>query len=1023
MNKIYKRGLVLVLILALCLAHVGFGQQEDLSRVDEIDAYIRDNFKSLKVPGLSVGIVEKGEVHYLNYGVKDLETKERVDQTTRYEIASISKSFTALGVASLESQGLINLQDPVSMYIDDFHGLFQGSRYEITIGELLYHTSGFGVETISIFREDTSPDALMKIAQSLSGTELEREPSQAFEYATINYAVLGAIIGQVTGQSYQDYMMEEVIGPLGMGSTFIGDTEGKTNMAQGHKISFFAPKAFASPKFRNNDPAGYIVSSAEDMVEYIRFQVGLKQTDLSDLLEKSHAANTNVANFAGRFYSYGWFNELNGFNELTHGGMNPNYATYISINENLESGIIILSNANSDNIAEFGAILARALYGGDFEVIQNRAGALDTPLSAFAIVFSVALLVVVALWVFIIYEVIKKKRTRGFERGSIKKIIFFIIFNIPLCYGIYIFPKAAGGFDWYTVLRWSTTSLKTCTLLIVASVIMCQVTYAGLLYFRPKNEYMKETPEIVLLGLTSGISNAIVIFLITSSLGAQGNIGYIVYYFMVALTTYIFARRTVEVKLANLSQLMIRNLREKIFSKLFTANLEEFEGMDTGGIVAVITNDIGIIGGLAGLVILLITSVITILAAFVFLATVSLFGTVLVIGVILLGGSLFSYLNYRAETYVDIARETQNDFLRKVEAMIGGFKDLVLHNNKKKEYREEISEINQEFVFNNLKAFRTFINAFMIGESLFIVVLGVIAFGFTLFFTEFSQANLTSFVLVLIYILGPLNAIINAMPRLIQIRVASDRVRRLLLQLPEKQETILGMDQSQSRVTSFEAQGVTFKYESAGLGRGFGVGPIDLKVKQGEILFVIGGNGSGKSTLIKLISGLYDLHEGQLLIDDQPVTSAEIGECISAVFADSFLFDKVYNCDLSSKEKMVNDYLRILELDEKVELVDGMFTTIALSTGQRKRLHLLRCFLEDKPIYIFDELAADQDPQFRQFFYRTMLPQMKEDGKIVIAVTHDDHYFDVADRVIKLNYGKIDDLNEHEEIMINQSIS
>jgi ABC-type siderophore export system fused ATPase/permease subunit len=199
-----------------------------------------------------------------------------------------------------------------------------------------------------------------------------------------------------------------------------------------------------------------------------------------------------------------------------------------------------------------------------------------------------------------------------------------------------------------------------------------------------------------------------------------------------------------------------------------------------------------------------------------------------------------------------------------------------------------------------------------------------------------------------------------------------------------------------------------FKYESENEEEPFTIGPLDFEAKRGEITFIIGGNGSGKTTLAKLLTGLYIPEEGYIQIEGKEIEKNQLGEYFSTVFSGFHLFEKLYDVDISKKEKVVDNYIKLLRLQDKVEIKENSFSTIDLSGGQRKRLALLQCYLEDAPIYLFDEVAADQDPEFRKFFYRNLLMRMKEEGKIVIAITHDDHYFDVADRIIKMDMGKIE---------------
>lgn len=130
----------------------------------------------------------------------------------------------------------------------------------------------------------------------------------------------------------------------------------------------------------------------------------------------------------------------------------------------------------------------------------------------------------------------------------------------------------------------------------------------------------------------------------------------------------------------------------------------------------------------------------------------------------------------------------------------------------------------------------------------------------------------------------------------------------------------------------------------------------------------------------------------------------------STVFADFYLFDKLYGISYEGKETEIQRYLEILQLSDKVQIQDGKFSTTKLSTGQKKRLALLVTYLEDRYIYLFDEWATDQDPEFRLFFYDSLLPELKFKGKCVIAVTHDDRYFNLADRVIKMDLDKMKSL-------------
>jgi putative ATP-binding cassette transporter len=200
-----------------------------------------------------------------------------------------------------------------------------------------------------------------------------------------------------------------------------------------------------------------------------------------------------------------------------------------------------------------------------------------------------------------------------------------------------------------------------------------------------------------------------------------------------------------------------------------------------------------------------------------------------------------------------------------------------------------------------------------------------------------------------------------------------------------------------------------FDYERQGQSSLFSLGPLSLDVRPGELLFIVGGNGSGKTTLLKLLAGLYPPKEGTLYlggncIDDD--NCADYRNLFAVLFPDYYLFDRFYGHQNPDEERLYQA-LQTMELAHRVAWLDGQFSDLNLSAGQSKRLALICADLEDSPILLLDEVAADLDPAFRRFFYESYLPQIKATGKTIIAVSHDETYFHVADRVIKLDAGRI----------------
>jgi putative ATP-binding cassette transporter len=204
--------------------------------------------------------------------------------------------------------------------------------------------------------------------------------------------------------------------------------------------------------------------------------------------------------------------------------------------------------------------------------------------------------------------------------------------------------------------------------------------------------------------------------------------------------------------------------------------------------------------------------------------------------------------------------------------------------------------------------------------------------------------------------------------------------------------------------------GVSHTYTHELDGSNFTLGPIDLTLYPGELIFLIGDNGSGKTTLVKLLTSLYLPEAGEIRMDGTPINGnnrESYREHFSVLFSDFFLFDRLIGLDGPDLDRRATDFLVRLYLDHKVTIEDGMLSNIELSAGQRRRLALLTAYLEDRSIYIFDEWAAGQDPRFKDIFYLQILPELKARGKGVLIISHDDRYYHIADRIIKLDDGRI----------------
>lgn len=355
------------------------------SEVPEIEKLIKKSMRDSGIPGLSAVIVHGGQTVYKSgFGFADMQTGTKVTGNTLFQLGSNSKAFTALGVLQLEKNGLISLNDPITKYIPWLKLYYSGTEVQVTIDQFLHHTSGVPAGTIESIPELSGPQALEQTVKILAGSELKSKPGERYEYATLNYDVLGLLIQKVSGSTYEAYMEQNVLKPLGLNGTqmYLGSPDPNA-IAEGYKLQFLVPADYQAPVYDGNKPAGYILSNADDMAEWLKVQMGTSASSVFDnaLIKESHAPNTGVVPFGeNMFYADGWIVYDNNGPEIFHSGSNPNFSSYIVFRPSEKIGVAVLCNSNSENTTHIGEnimdILLKRPAGGiqqDFRMLIDCA--------------------------------------------------------------------------------------------------------------------------------------------------------------------------------------------------------------------------------------------------------------------------------------------------------------------------------------------------------------------------------------------------------------------------------------------------------------------------------------------------------------------------------------------------------------------------------------------------------------------------------------------------------------------------
>ncbi|MBF6638671.1 multidrug ABC transporter permease/ATP-binding protein [Rouxiella silvae] len=462
-----------------------------------------------------------------------------------------------------------------------------------------------------------------------------------------------------------------------------------------------------------------------------------------------------------------------------------------------------------------------------------------------------------------------------------------------------------------------------------------------------------------------------------------------------------------QLALTALGHHFVYKLRGQFIKRIMDTDIERIEQIGSAQLLASLSSDIRNITLAFVRLPELLQGIILTLGCAAYLAWLS--PKMLAVTVVWLVVTIWVSFKLVAKVYSHLGhvREAEDRLQKDYETVIQGRKELALN-------RQRAQQIYQEEYQQDAATYRKHV----IGADTFhlsavnwsnIMMLGAIGMVFymanSLGWSDNAVA--ATFSLTLLFLRTPLLQAVGALPTLLSAQVAFNKLKTL--RLAEYQPTF-AQALPNRQWQRLELRDLTFTYQ----GQGFAVGPLNLTIKRGEMVFLIGGNGSGKSTLAMLLTGLYTPQSGQILLDDVVIEAKNIGDyrqLFSAVFTDFHLFGQMMGPNGQQPDpKIVENWLNQLKMTAKLEIENNKIANLQLSQGQRKRVALLLAAAEGRDFLLLDEWAADQDPQFRSVFYRDLLPQLTAMGKTVLAISHDDRYFPHADRLLEMRQGRLREL-------------
>ena len=525
--------------------------------------------------------------------------------------------------------------------------------------------------------------------------------------------------------------------------------------------------------------------------------------------------------------------------------------------------------------------------------------------------------------------------------------------------------------------------------------------------------------KLLLMTAASGTANALILAVINQGvecLGQGGPTWRLLSLFTLSMAMFAYSLRYTLYQSGQIAEDAIRNIRMRLADKIRRLDLLALEGIGPEEIQGRISRETASIAQTVRPLLNWAQSLLLGIFTLIYITAVSPTAGLLCAAMIGIGSWIHLRNRKSAKEALQKASRYEDNLASSLGGLLKGFKELRINPLKSEDVFQEFAT-----AANRVREVRTYVNrqfsdAAVFLELFFLALLGVVVFMLPVLSISYSS-SITKLVASVIFLTGPLYSAFDLIPVLAQINVTVGNLEALEARLDAglaqsgNDREIATPGAPDFKVIRFE--GLGFTYPTQERDSGFQVGPINLELRRGEILFLIGNNGSGKTTLLKLLTALYRPLAGCIRVDGEEIVPANVHayrNLFSAIFSDFHLFEKLHGLRDTAPER-VAELLDLMGISHKTSFCDGAFSNINLSTGQRKRLALVVSYLEDKIVHVFDEVAADQDPEFRAYYYETLLPEMKRAGKTVLVVAHDERYFHIADRIFGMDYGQIRELS------------
>lgn len=532
---------------------------------------------------------------------------------------------------------------------------------------------------------------------------------------------------------------------------------------------------------------------------------------------------------------------------------------------------------------------------------------------------------------------------------------------------------------------------------------------------------------IALLSLASIATTMVLIIVNLAAEQAEDGVASMRYLGMMGLSLigYIWAQKKSSDMIAAEVEHILHQLRLKLFDSVRKAAPDTLAKVGQGPIQTALTQEMQTVSAALPLMLNGIQQVVLIICVGAYLAWLSTFAFVMISVLAIVVSTIHLQRIRKINAATRDAIDDENQLFGSLTDLLHGFKEVKMNSRRRKALLDDLDD--RSFRARDTKSVvkAQWSREFALIQLAFYGMMAAMVFIVPIFTSDYHDVAVQTTTAAL-FMIGPIGAVVASVPSFtdsdVALRKISDISHQLEDALDEQHarqandgitppETLEKLRDALGNITKISLRDIHFAYPGTTDSPGFAIGPINATLEKGKITFITGGNGAGKSTIIAVLTGLRPATSGSVVVNDCPVPTDALQlyrDHFATVLSDYHLFRELYGIDYIDPER-VETLLKQMEIADKVALDGNAFSTTSLSQGQRKRLALIAALLEEKPVLVLDEWAADQDPHFRAVFYEQILPSLRKQGKIIICVTHDDRWFDAADKIYHVRDGEFID--------------